>query len=271
MPIAYQFTRSERGIFTEIYFPKRAAYYGAIFGALEKGYSEDEVKDYLHRNAEALLEELREYPGLLDPRKYDAEILQDRALTITDAKTRIEMYQSSFRGWSTYSVDGVFFGSDDKMYEESTQVVRLIHRFPNVLTRKEEEEGRDAGYSDALKAILQQAKDEGCTDVLRAVLFWVVARRGRLNEAMVWSKAERARFIGEHAPWAKKKLTFVKRHFTAIAKEAQKAVDDIALFLFGYLVRKFSDKVLAREYHEEEIWATGLVALQLNIVRRVEN
>ncbi len=43
----YVFARSEQSIFSEIYFPKRAAYYGTIFNALRYGYREAVVKRYL--------------------------------------------------------------------------------------------------------------------------------------------------------------------------------------------------------------------------------
>ena len=58
MPTAekvYFFNSSERSLFVEIYFPKRAAYYGAIFGALRKGYDENLVIIYMERKAEALI------------------------------------------------------------------------------------------------------------------------------------------------------------------------------------------------------------------------
>ncbi|MBI3332096.1 hypothetical protein HYZ99_04020, partial [Candidatus Peregrinibacteria bacterium] len=64
--IVYPFHVSERIVFEEIYFPKRAAYYGTIFTALLKGHDEDTVRTYLRRNAKSLLEELREFSVILD-------------------------------------------------------------------------------------------------------------------------------------------------------------------------------------------------------------
>ena len=51
----YFFNSSERGLFVEIYFPKRAAYYGAIFNALRNGQDENLVKGYLQKNKEKTL------------------------------------------------------------------------------------------------------------------------------------------------------------------------------------------------------------------------
>lgn len=62
----YIFARSEQSIFSEIYFPKRAAYYGTIFNALRKGYDEEVVKIYLRDNVQELLNDFRDYLALFD-------------------------------------------------------------------------------------------------------------------------------------------------------------------------------------------------------------
>jgi len=56
----YVISRSEQSIFTEIYFPKRSAYYGTIFDALRFGYDVEYVKEYMGVNIEPLLEEAKE-------------------------------------------------------------------------------------------------------------------------------------------------------------------------------------------------------------------
>ena len=104
MAITYQFHVSERIVFAEIYFPKRAVYYGPIFTALSEGYDEENVKTYMRERASLLLRELQEYPVLLDPTEYETDIRSRKArYTIKDALTRIDMYRSPFQGWSTYS------------------------------------------------------------------------------------------------------------------------------------------------------------------------
>lgn len=246
----YVFTRSERHIFTEIYFPKRVAYQGAIFNALRFGYDENEVKTYLHRNVSKLLTEFSIYPALFDPHEYIAIRRRLTAPSIDEAHQRIDMYQSPFKGWSVYTVDGVFFGADGKMYEEATQVVRLMFRFKSSFTT--------------------QSTDAQCEDVLRSIIFWAISQQGRLNEHKPWSVAEKAQFIARHKPWPKRKLAFAKRYFTDVAKEVDKWVDDRALFIFGYLVRRFSENVLVEHLYEEEIWVTSHFDPLLNVIRRVE-
>jgi len=98
----YAYQRGERGIFAEIYFPRRVAAQGTIFKALQEGYSEDIVKTYLEHNVEALLEELRDYRQIFDPHQYDAERRRRAQLSVANALARIAMYASPFKGWSNY-------------------------------------------------------------------------------------------------------------------------------------------------------------------------
>ena len=53
----YLLQSNDSGIITEIYFPKKAAYQGAIFDALRKGFFQADVISYLKGNVGALLEE----------------------------------------------------------------------------------------------------------------------------------------------------------------------------------------------------------------------
>ena len=66
----YAFDRSERAIYTELYFPKRVAYEGPIADALAESLNQRIVKNYLRDNIHELLPELRRYPELFDPRQY---------------------------------------------------------------------------------------------------------------------------------------------------------------------------------------------------------
>ena len=164
------------------------------------------------------------------------------------------MYVSPFTGWSTYSVDGVFFGEGDRVFEEATQVVRIMVRFAN---------------TEAYKGLRTEAEEAGHSDVLRSILYWVISRIGRLEEETGWSEHERGLFLRNHT-WTPKKRAFAKKRFVPIAKEAQRWVDDCYLFLISYLVRIFAEKVLAEKLYEEEIWVTSILTANLNIVRRVE-
>lgn len=246
----YVLGRSERAIFGEIYFPKRAAYQGTIFNALRHGHDEHTVKKYLQDNAEDLLEELGQFPRLFDPHYYETTKLKKVSLTVEGARERFGMYQSSFRGWSTYSVDGVFFDREGRMYEEATQVVRMMFRFESSFTA--------------------QADNTRCSDVLRSILFWAISRQARPADTKPWSPAEQRRFIEEYAPWTKRKRAFIQRHFADITKEIAKWIDDTGLFVFGYLIRQFSEQVLTERLYEEEIWVASFFNLTLNVVRRTE-
>lgn len=247
---SYFLNRSERGIFVEIYFPKRAAYYGAIFNALRYGYDENTVKEYLRTNVEKLLTEFKNISDLLHPHRYSKTTLSAPP-TREQALERIGMYKSTFKGWSVYSVDGVWFSDDPeekgKPVEEATQIVRIMFRFES--------------------SFIQQAADDNCLDVLRAMLFWAVPQRGRLYEHKLWGKVEQAQFMALHKPWPKRKLLFAKQYFKAIVKEVGKFLDDRALFVFGYLIRNFWKQVVEEKLKEDEIWITGFFDLVVNVVK----
>lgn len=243
----YFFNSSERALFVEIYFPKRAAYYGTIFDALKEGYIESEVKRYLRENVYALVNEFQAFPDLLKPSRYTTTKFSRTPPSEEEAVERIEMYKSPFKGWSTYSVDGVFFDGEGKPIEEATQVVRVMFRFESSFTK--------------------QAADDGCSDVLRAILFWIISQHGRLYSHKVWGKEEQAQFMARHKPWPKEQGAFAKKYYADIALETGKWLDDREIFVFCYLVRKFWEKVVKEGMREDEIWATSLFDLVLNVVK----
>ncbi|MGH2638485.1 MAG: hypothetical protein ACRDF4_04285, partial [Rhabdochlamydiaceae bacterium] len=70
-----------------------------------------------------------------------------------------------------------------------------------------------------------------------------------------------------HGPWPKHKLQFVKEHFEPIAKEVAQWMDDCWLFMFGYLIRQFAQKVLEINRPEEEIWVTSFFNLTINVMK----
>ena len=245
---SYFFNSSEPALFVEIYFPKRSAYYGAIFDALREGYDENIVKEYLRSNVERLINEFVAFPDLLRPDRYTSI---NRALpSVSEALARIDMYKSPFGGWSVYSVDGVFFDNEGKPIAEATQVVRVMFRFES--------------------SFIKQAINESCFDVLRAILFWTVSRRGRLYEHKSWGKHEKARFIEQHKPWPKQKIAFVQKYYTDITIEVGKWLDDREIFVFCYLVRNFWERVVAEGFREDEIWVTSLLNLVVNVVKPIK-
>lgn len=247
----YKFTRGERGVFAEVYFPKKVEFQGTIFNALKEGYNEETVKGKLKQAAEALLTELADYPAnLFDPYRYGTVTKQKKSESpIEQANKRIFMYRSPFKGWSMYEVDGMFFNRRGQVYEERTQVIRLMFRFRSTKSR-----------------LVRKRKFE---DVLRAILYFVIGMRGHIAGETMWDEASRERFIAMHEPWLdSQKKKFAEKHFTPIAQEAMKWVDDCALFIFGYLVKEFSREVLKTKQLEEEIWVTSFFDATLNVIQR---
>ncbi len=248
----YLISRSEQSIFTEIYFPKRAAYYGTIFNALRYGFEEERVRKYIYENVKVLLEEYRAYPALFDPDDYTKVRRVTTPVSIDKARERIKIYHSPFKGWSTYTVDGVFFDEETKvMYEEAVQVVRIMFRFQS--------------------SFASVAEKVGCSDVLRCILVWLATRQGRLASHKIWFDSEKRLFMENHPPFSKSKRTFVEQHFTGIAKEVNKWIDDRGLFTFAYLVHQFAENVLAEQLYEKEIWVTNLFNQNLIVTSRVGN
>ncbi len=244
----YAFTRGERCIFAEIYFPRRVAHQGSIFLALENGHNATVVREYLARNVSTLIEELREYPFIFDPYRYRKRRPHTTESEVEMARKRIDLYRSPFSGWSMYQVDGVFINPRGRVYEEATQVIRIMFR-------------KDSRYA-------RLAEEADCDDVLRAIRFWAIIESGALIRHIPWGLEERTRFMIRHEPMADYERIFVEHNFEPIVKEAVRWIDDCALFVFGYLVRNFCESVLERNLPEEEIWVTSFFDLTVNRVRK---
>lgn len=103
------------------------------------------------------------------------------------------------------------------------------------------------------------------------MVIWTIANQAHIDEILPWSQKEKERFLAFLAPleqWPQHKLAFVDQYFTKVARDVKKWVDDTALFVFGYLVREFWNRVVARGGVEEQIWVTSLWNLNVNIVQR---
>jgi hypothetical protein len=246
----YILSSSHSGTSADVYFPKRAAYQGAIFDALRSGFYESEVKQYLINNAAELIEELRDWAEVLDPYKYTQNVDPDRALSLAEAVERIGMYRSVFHGYSVLAVDGVYFSPQTQtLYEEAIQIIRLMFRFESTLEAA--------------------ARHTGCKDMIRSLAHWLIDYDTRLDHHCSWSPAEKERFLNERRHWPAHQRAFAEAHFETIAKEVEKWMDDVGLFVFGYLVRKFSKNVLVQQMSEEEIWVVSSYEPCMNAVRRV--
>lgn len=240
--------RGQRGIFAEVYFPRRVEAQGTIFTSLKDGYKEAVVKNYLRENVRSILRELQDYRHLFDAQWYDVPLSRRKPPTAKEALARIATYRSPFFGWSNYVVDGVFFRDDGQMIEEATQVIRLMFR-------------SDSSYS-------AHAVAAGCQDVLHSMLFWIITRQGRLSEVSVWDKSEKKRFIKEHEPMPRHKREFIQKYFEPVARETFKWMGDSFMFVFGYLVRQFSGMLANLDKSEEEIWVTSFFNLTVSVMKK---
>lgn len=255
----YVFTRGRRAILAELHLPKRVIYQSEIYEALKDGLDENLVKIYLSQeeNTEAILNEMREYPQLFDPRQYERTRPPRRmTFSVDEARQRIAMYRSYFKGWSMYEVDGVFLNeAPEKLHlpvleridDERTQILKLIFRM---------ESAREA-----------EAKTSGCYDVLEAIMRWVMAEHGRLDHVSPWRKGEMHRFLRLHGSWPKHKRAFVDTHYNFITKEVKKWIDDTGMFVFCFVVRKFWQNVIQTNSKEVEIWTANFFNMNLNIVK----
>jgi hypothetical protein len=95
-----------------------------------------------------------------------------------------------------------------------------------------------------------------------------MAEQGRLDHSFPWSDGELERFLELHETWPVYKLKFAERYYDQTARVVKKWMDNIALFVFGYLVRRFWVEVFAQGSKEDEIWAVSLFNANLNIVKR---
>ena len=249
--LSYRYERGVRGQFVEVYFPKKFIFQPIIFRTLREGHDEESVKTYLKINARDLLNELAEYPNLLNPYRFSQRKRpKEPESPLIKSKKRFDMYKSLFQGWSMYEVDGVFFSRRGHAYDERVQVVRLMFRFKGRCTRI--------------------ARRMGCYDVLRSIILFSMPHQGLLETEMVWDNESREQFLALHSNWPEPKKKFVRSYYKGITKEVRKWLDDIAIFVFGYLVRKFSQSVLKSKQFEEEIWVTSFFGLTVNVVRKSE-
>lgn len=248
--VSYRFTPGRRSVLAEIYFPRRIATQGTIYKALEKGLNIEIVRAYLRTNAARIFSELTVYSHWFDPNRYgETKIYND---PLEAAKTRMNMCQQVFYGWSMYEVDGVFLKRDGiAIDEERTQVIKLMFKY-------EDEE------------LERQTREASYPDIFRAVLYRVLSQYGEADDYIHWSEDELRLFLFRHASWPKEKLDYAEVMFPAIAKSIGKWIDDSGLFIFGYLVRQFWTEIVRLHRGgaplEDEIWATSVFHMDINVL-----
>ena len=123
----YRFHYGRPSNFVEIYLPKKAAYQGALYDTLKKGFDLVKVKNHFRKNRVAVKEFLKHHEELS---QYKDE--------------QVENLSPSFNGYSLYELDGVFRypvmpEPRYKLCEERVQVVRLMFLPPQDLSKEEDQ------------------------------------------------------------------------------------------------------------------------------------
>jgi hypothetical protein len=259
-PYSYVFHPGQRSILAEIYFPKRIAVQGTIYTALEEGLYVNYIRWYLTQKARRLRREMSAYPHWFDPNRYGENKKYPNKLA--EAKARMKMCSQVFYGWSMYEVDGVFLKritENGKVItdEERTQVIRLMFKF----------EDRRA---EAL------AQKHHYPEVYRAILSFILAEYAHTDNYKIWAEPEFERFFQRHASfWSKKKEEFARKLYKRLAPKMAKWIVDCGLFIFGYLIREFWNRIVELNKNrgtplEDEIWVASVFHLSINVMKPVQ-
>lgn len=231
--MSYVYHTDVPGIYAEVYLPKKAKYQGTIYDSLEEGFDEETVRSYLHRHEQRLREEFRDY------RDFDGRhpLLGE---TGEEATRRISRYRSTFEGYSLYDVNGSFRG-----LEESVQVVRIMFQCPHSI-------------------IPQPRAPDDRSRMLRTLVAWYLDRNS-LDRSIDLMFQEFVRACpGVQQP----PFSLAREQFEAVLRRVQDWIDNCALFIFCYFVRRFCQRVLETRSVEEQVWVTSFFNLSINIVTR---
>ena len=110
-------------------------------------------------------------------------------------------------------------------------------------------------------------------EVYRVILYWVLSAYGHADVYESWSDEECRRFLRDHSAWERDpaRKAFAEELYPVLAKRISKWIDDCGLFVFGYLVREFWQKIV--ELHEQEgkpledeIWVSSIFHTNVNLM-----
>jgi hypothetical protein len=163
-----------------------------------------------------------------------AELFRHYDADLAYDQQRIEDLREVFFGYTLYEVDGVFRGSENgRAYEERNQIIRVIFKpdYPGIAERS-------------------GAKIEEVRQIAAERLHGY----RETHEPDLTSQAGRA-------SGAKKK----------VESEIRRFMDDVALFLFGYVIYELCEKIAelreaGARRPEEEIWVTSFWSMTVNRV-----
>ena len=242
--MSYRLRPQETGILVEFYLPKKVSYQGPLHDRLKDALYIDRVKALLKERKEEILPTVE---VLLNRRGHNKDDWEKIISSIPE---------NILGGWSMYEVDGVFidrdkerfvheqqqkqgneltniFNEDAAIYEERTQVVRLI-LCPDI--KELRSAARDECSSDAARGLIE------------AFIGHPMARSGDFFKAYgtFWQKEFGDRKALEQA------CQYLEEWLTAVA-----------VFVFGYLIWSVSEAIGTKE---RVFWITSTWSLQIHQV-----
>ncbi len=165
------------------------------------------------------------------------EMFSPESTYLNGYSARVSRMRGVFTGYSLYEVDGVFKGDGDSPpFEERTQVVRIMFRPESVM-------GPDG--------IAGQKRKELIKGYLR-------------------THADRDLYVEEYRSSEVTDNALAEKEMLRDLIEWEA---EVALFLFGFLLRNICDKIQTDEdvFDEEEIWVTSFWNLTINRVTKKVN
>ena len=221
----YQYNVYEPSIFVELYLPKKALYQGALYEALTKGFELDDVRQHFKENKDEIIKLMKNY--------HIADGLDKRL-------DEIETLAGFYKGYSMYEVDGVFSADDGTIFEERTQVIRVIFR-PDI---------------DVIRRITASMPERKSAKLVKRALQINREDKSILHEQLLSEKQIEAE---EEQP-VKELIEYVNNW---------KA--DVGLFLFGYIIFKICHHIERLNQGdpsrmEKEIWMASFWDCDINRV-----
>jgi hypothetical protein len=204
--------------------PKKALYQGALYEALTHGFELCKVIDHFKKNKQEILKLMGNYriSGGMEKRLDD-----------------IENLSASYKGYSMYEVDGVFFDNGE-IIEERTQVIRIIFR-PDI---------------DKIRHITASIGERKSAKLVKRAL-----QINREDGSILLRELLLDKQISKREKQAAKHLIEYVNHWKA----------DVGVFVFGYLAFKICHhiKELNKEtpsQMEKEIWMAAFWDCDINRV-----
>ncbi|HVS79889.1 MAG TPA: hypothetical protein VHF05_02830 [Candidatus Paceibacterota bacterium] len=115
------------------------------------------------------------------------------------------------------------------------------------------------------------AWEKGYPDVYRSILSFILAEYAHTDNYRVWEEIEFQRLLQRQSFWNEKKTEFARELYIILAPKMAKWVVDCGLFIFGYLVREFWNKIVDLNKKrgaplEDEIWVASIFHLSINVM-----